>query len=208
MTEQNYDDVVDGRKGPWMQTSMGGRFFPQDPRSEDFCISDLANGMALDCRYGGQGRVDRFYSVAEHSWHMAYHALNEDKVHPRVAFAVLMHDAAEGFLNDLTRAVKKSVGDGYERLEQDVQDVIHDKYDLVETSIQNCVYIKDLDRRIVPLEKAAIMRYPQAWAFDQFEALPNTHIQCWAPLQAKANWLNLYDELCKRIGIEPEAWEL
>jgi hypothetical protein len=48
-----------------MQLSSGGRFWPLDPRQEDIHIEDIANGLALDCRYAGQCKIDSFYSVAE-----------------------------------------------------------------------------------------------------------------------------------------------
>jgi len=202
-----YDDVVEGRRGAWMQTSMGGKFFPLDPRPEDFCISDLANGMALDCRYAGQGRVDRYYSVAEHCVHMARYSIR-DSTHPTVSMVVLLHDAAEGFFNDLPRAVKHAVGSAYSDLEDNFQDIILAKYKLLIISVENAHYIKDLDRRMVPLEKAVIMRYPQPWAYDQFEPLDGITIQCWTPSQAKLEWLVTYEQLCKKLGWTPEKWEL
>ena len=86
-------DEVEGRVGLWMQTSLGGKFFPQDMRPEEIFISDIANGLALDCRYNGQGRVDRYLSVAEHSVLMAQVARRR-RWPAKVTFAVLLHDAA------------------------------------------------------------------------------------------------------------------
>ena len=202
-----YNDTVPGRGGEWMQTSMGGKFFPADPRPGDFCISDLANGQALDCRYGGQGRVDRYYSVAEHGTHMARYSI-KDGAPAVVSMVVLMHDCTEGFLNDLSRAVKHEVGAGYNNMEDHFKDVIWRKYGLTQAAEAHHAYVKDLDRRIVPLEKQAIMRYPQPWAYDQFRALDSITIQCWTPPQAKLEWLLTYEELCKKLGWTPEEWEL
>lgn len=202
-----YYDTVEDRIGEWMQTSMGGKFFPLDPRPEDFCISDLANGMALDCRYAGQGRVGRYYSVAEHGVHMAWYSIREGK-HPLVSMVILMHDSAEGFLNDSPRAVKHAIGESYKILEDRFQRVIFVKYGLFEIAMENATYIKDLDRRIVSVEKAAIMRYPQPWAYDQFKPLEGITIQCWTPSQAKLEWLLTYEELCKKLGWTSEEWEL
>lgn len=200
-------DTVKERKGEWMHTSLGNKFWPLDPRPEDIRISDIANGHALDCRYNGQGRVDRFYSVAEHTYLGANYVLR-DRNDPIVALAFLFHDAAEGLLKDLSRAVKHSVGAAYETIEHNVQQVILRKYDLLEVSEINARYIKDIDRRLVPLEKAAIMRYPQPWAFDQFEPLPGVEIKCFAPPEAKARWLDFYHELTLKAGRQPEFFEI
>ena len=201
-------DVVDDRKGEWMHTASGKKFFPLDPRPEDICINDIANGLALDCRYGGQGRVDRFYSVAEHCWHIASYARLIDNMPAAVCMAALLHDAAEAYINDLPRAVKHSVGEGYEYIEEIVQETIIRKYRLSVTALQYAKYIKDLDCRIVPHEKEAIMRYPQEWAYDKFDPLPGVVIYCYEPATAKRRFLAEYILLCKRMNIEPEECEI
>jgi len=213
-------DEISGRLGRWMHTSTGKRFFPQDPRPEDICISDIANGLALDCRYGGQGRVDCFYSVAEHSVHMARYAMARSYI-PKLCLAVLLHDAAEAYLNDLPAAVKHAVnsqgreydgdgmsaGDAYSVVEDDVLYVILKKYDVASTAREQARFIKDLDRRIVPLEKTAIMRHPQPWAHDQYAPLEGIEIECWPPDLAKIQFLICFHELSAQIGLPTEEVE-
>ena len=201
-------DVHAGRKGEWQQTSLGGRFYPADPREEEVFMSDIANGLALDCRYSGQGRTDRFYSVAEHSVHMARYALQnwpQGDGFPQAVLATLLHDAPEAYLNDLSRAVKHAVGAAYNDLEDGIQAVILRKYNLITAWRRNAGAIKDLDRRMVPLEKAAIMRHPQPWAFDQFKPLENVRIECWTPAKAKREFLIMYLICCELAGATPEA---
>lgn len=201
-------DTDEEREGEWMHTSLGGRFYPLDPRPEDIHISDIANGLALDCRYGGQGRVDRFYSVAEHSYHMSKYAEEVDRVDPLLALAVLLHDAPEAYINDLPRAPKHAVGYGYAALEGKIGDVIWQKYGVFGTSHNHAKYIKSLDCRIVPHEKEAIMRYPQPWAYDQFKPLDGIVIYCWEPALAKRMFLAQFDHLTQLLGREAEEWEI
>lgn len=52
------------RKGDWILTFTGRRFYPLDPRPEDVCLEDIAHALSLICRYNGHSRF--FYSVAEH----------------------------------------------------------------------------------------------------------------------------------------------
>lgn len=63
------DTPADDRRGDWIQTFTGRRFWPLDPRPEDVCIEDIAHALSLKCRFGGH--CTRFYSVAEHSVHVS-----------------------------------------------------------------------------------------------------------------------------------------
>lgn len=198
------NDVQTGRKGEWMHTASGGRFYPEDPRPEEIRIGDIANGLALDCRYGGQCRIDSYYSVAEHSVHMAQYAWSHGWSSHEV-LAVLLHDAAEAYLNDLPRAVKHAVGAGYERIEQLVSTCILRKYDVLFESLANAVKIKELDVRIVPLEKARIMNKPQPWAFDKFPPLEGVEIQCWPPTQARSKFMAMYVRCASASGLPIEG---
>lgn len=201
-----FDDVQDGRKGEWQQTSLGGRFYPSDPRPEEVFISDIANGLALDCRYAGQGMVTRFYSVAEHSVHMARYARRAGWRSCDI-LATLLHDAPEAFLNDLPRAVKHAVGGSYEHLEEIVQAAIDVKYGLTIWRRRCATAIKTLDRRMVPLEKEAIMRRPQHWAYDQFPPLEGVQIMCWSPAEAKRQFLYEFVVLAQELGLFQEEIE-
>lgn len=220
------DDLAEGRIGEWMHTASGGRFYPLDIRPEEIKINDIANGHALDCRYNGQGRVDRFYSVAEHTYHLAWYAL-VILGDAWLAWAMLFHDSPEGYLKDLSRAVKHSIGmgppvgfpmhpplpwertyNGYARMEDALGKVIFAKVGLTEVMTMRKTEIKALDCRIVPLEKAKVMKYPQPWAYDVYEALPNVEIKCWRPEIAKAMWAGMYKRLAILVGQTAEEIEL
>ncbi len=191
-----------------MQTSLGGKFFPLDPRPEEVFISDIANGLALDCRYAGQGRIDRFYSVAEHCYHMTAYAHRTLQWPPEALLATLLHDAAEAYCNDLPRAVKQAVGAGYTRIEDKIQMAIWKKFKLLTPALHWRDKIKDLDRRIIPLEKAAIMRHPQPWAHDKLEPLEGVVIHCWDPPEAKIKFLQMYAGICATSGFKKEGYEI
>lgn len=194
-------DEIEGRLGNWMHTSLGNKFFPADPRPEEVFIEDIANGLALDCRYAGQCRTDRFYSVAEHCLHMTSYAW--DRGWPAEALlATLLHDAAEAYINDLPRAVKIAVGDGYAIIEGDLQTTIEHKFEIMSISYKWKDQIKDLDRGIVPVEKAAIMEHTQPWAHDQFNPLRGVVVQCWSPTEAKERFLRMFYIIQARIEEE------
>lgn len=83
----------------WMQTYTGVQFRPLIPVAEQIDIEDIAHALAMICRFGGHSK--RFYSVAEHSIYVSQHC------HPDDALAGLLHDAAEAYVGDLIRPIKR-----------------------------------------------------------------------------------------------------
>ena len=85
----------------WIQTYTGRRFTPLRPKMEAIDIRDIAHALSLLCRFNGHCRA--FYSVAEHS-------LRVSRVLPdELALWGLLHDAAEAYLTDLPRPVKRQI---------------------------------------------------------------------------------------------------
>jgi len=188
-------DCIPDRKGEWMQVSSGGKFFPQDPSPEEVHIRDIANGLALTCRYGGQGKINKFYSVAEHSLHMANYALRKpcsENYRNLLAFCCLMHDAAEAYTGDLIRSMKSAVGDSFKLMEDNIQNVILRKYDILLSYLHMACDVKELDNRIIVNEKAALFDTSQEWAHDNLEPLGGVEIKCFNPWTAKNRWLDLF----------------
>jgi hypothetical protein len=87
-----------GRKGDWIQTFTGKQFWPLDPRPDEVYIEDIAHALGNICRFNGH--CLRFYSVAEHCFHVSH------KVVPGLALMGLLHDAAEAYVCDVVRPVK------------------------------------------------------------------------------------------------------
>lgn len=94
-TESGVD--TNNKRGPWVQTNSGKRFYPLDPRAEEVDIKDIAKALSKIARFNGH--VDRFYSVAEHSIRVAQ-LVKEDKLE------ALLHDSTEAYIGDLTRPLK------------------------------------------------------------------------------------------------------
>jgi hypothetical protein len=90
--------------GNWFQTYTGKAWRPLNPNPDDVCIEDIAHGLALQCRFNGQCR--EFYSIAEHSVRVSDELRNEGI---EIALAGLLHDAAEAYLGDIVRPVKRNL---------------------------------------------------------------------------------------------------
>jgi uncharacterized protein len=93
-------------RADWMQTFTGKAFVPLDPRPDLIDRRDIAHALSLLCRYGGH--ASRFYSVGEHSL-LISRALERDGAPLDVIRWGLMHDAAEAYLGDVIRPVKRSM---------------------------------------------------------------------------------------------------
>lgn len=99
----------------WLQTYTGKRIFPLDPDPEQIDIRDIAHALANQCRFAGHTK--RFYSVAEHSYHVSFMLGTV----PALALWGLLHDASEAYLVDLPSPLKRDSGLGrlyadYERV--------------------------------------------------------------------------------------------
>lgn len=112
------------RIGDWIQTYTGRQVWPLDLRPEDVCIEDIAHHLSLQCRFSGACRT--FYSVAEHSTHVAYWVdccvtsrANPDGwtnvIHKPLLLRALLHDASEAYLQDVVRPVKRHVSMSFYR---------------------------------------------------------------------------------------------
>lgn len=166
----------------WMQTYSGHKFYPLDPHPEDIFIEDIAGALSNMCRFGGHCR--EFYSVAEHCVHVARLAPKELKL------AALLHDAAEAYLVDIPRPIKRQLVD-YCRIEAKLERVIAQRYSV---SYPWHAEIKRLDTAILSDERAQNMANmdvePMLWG-NVLPAL-GVKLQFWKPQQAKFAFMDAF----------------
>lgn len=96
----------------WVQVFTGRRVYPLSPDPESVTLEDVAHSLSLVCRF--QGHCSLFYSVAEHSVHVARLCWRwgeglENPERARLALLGLLHDAGEAYLADVSRPVKSSL---------------------------------------------------------------------------------------------------
>lgn len=107
----------------WIQTYTGARFYPLEPDAGLIRIEDIAHSLSMQCRY--TGHTSRFYSVAEHSLILA----KEFHTGWHYRLVALLHDAAEAYLSDIPRPLKRLPEFAFYREAEDrLQEMIFDKF--------------------------------------------------------------------------------
>lgn len=183
------NDNVPQRHGDWMQTYSGRKFWPMDPRPEEVHIEDIAHALSLQCRYAGH--CIQFYSVAEHSCHVALWLLRE--YGPMTAMYGLLHDASEAYLVDVPRPVKPYLV-GYKDAETRVQDAVHVRFGL---GVGMPKAVKEADDRIIADELVNLR--PMEW-HARFNDPLGVKIGCWKPDAAEDEFLSTYVMIERRLG--------
>lgn len=137
---------TENRAGDWCETYTGRAFWPLDPRPSEVCAEDIAHALSMQCRFGGH--CADFWSVAQHS------VCVSRIVPPEDALAGLLHDAAEAYLVDLPRPIKRFMA-AYRAAEARIAQVIGERFgvDLVNLPAS----VKHADEVMLATEKRDLM---------------------------------------------------
>lgn len=172
----------------FMTTYTGRKFYLFDPSPNDVDIVDIAHALSQLCRFTGHCR--EFYSVAEHCINAATLATEAD------ALAALLHDAAEAYINDLSRPLKHDPRlVAYLETEARIEQAIATRFGL-SSPIKNAA-IDDIDKRLVCSEGLALMA-DATWAVGHPKVeSAYWRIRSWAPKEAEGRYLMIYDALTR-----------
>ena len=188
----------------WFTTYTGRKFYPFNPRIEDICIEDIAHALSLICRFGGH--LPEHYSVAQHSVLVSYFVPIELRLEG------LMHDAAEAYIGDIIRPIKKHpiFIQLLTSIENNLDLLIRAKFKLFEFSKRGAggyeySAIKQADSIALLTEKRDLFKVAkdQVWTEDAqianggdgLEPHPNFNISFVHPGFAKQQFLHRFYEL-------------
>jgi len=172
---------------PFIETYTGKKFYFTDPEPDMIDIRDIAHSLSLQCRF--MGHVETFYSVAEHSVAVSCIVDKEN------ALAALLHDAAEAYLSDIPRPIKKLLPQ-YMELEEQVSQAIYSKF-FLNVSHESWKDVKDADNTQLKTEaKYLLSSQGKDWIGDyptkgRKGKVPN----CLAPIHAEALFLRSFEEI-------------
>lgn len=141
------------RKGDWMETFTGKRFYPMDPRANEIDIRDIAHALSNLCRYNGH--TTRFYSVAQHCVEVSELL---ERVGPIEARWGLLHDAAETYIGDMIRPLKPSFPT-FQEIERQITRAIAIHFDL---PFPVPSIVKTADLKMLATEARDLMQ-PDRW---------------------------------------------
>lgn len=192
----------------WILTYTGRRFHPLQPSAMDVCAEDIAHALSNICRYTGHSK--RFYSVAEHSIHVATHM-------PRgMELEGLLHDASEAYLCDLPRPLKQDPAfTPYRFAEQDVTNAIRTYFSLpiFEDPLVTAA-VKLVDLRMLATEARQLMPDvplygPSSWdiiqGVESYDVDLSPYAEPWGvlrPEQVESVFMQMLNTLLHQRGIQ------
>ena len=184
------------RRGAWIQTFTGQKFWPLDPRHEDVNVLDLAHQLSNVCRYGGATR--EFYSVAQHC------VLVSRYVPRRFARVALLHDAAEAWIGDMVRPLKyQPEMTEFRAAEDRIERAVFEAFG-VAVSAEAKHAVKAIDDRIIIDEIGGLMADPPAYWDRMGDLEPlDIKIRAMPPRVAERAFLRRFYELFPEFDPAP-----
>lgn len=150
----------------WLGTKSGKKIDLLNPDPKQITIEDIATGLSNVARFNGQ--VKDWYSVAEHSIHVAELLPNGMKI------LGLLHDASEAYICDVPSPLKWLLGDAYRDVERRLQGAIGEALGLGQSLVDLPRVVKQADAVLLYSEKellqpegiqwppaAPVLRYPR-----------------------------------------------
>jgi uncharacterized protein len=173
----------------YIRTYSGLKAWPLQLRPEDVTLRDIAHALSNLCRF--TGHVREFYSVAQHCILM-----RQWNVTPCEAGVLLLHDAAEAYLNDIASPVKRQLkltAPAWARAERQAEECIFNKYISGWKTIRGTIYsdYREMDRLLLTLEIRQLLTHEQT--DDQTPT--SLHIIPWLPNKAEEIFLAIAGDL-------------
>lgn len=208
----------------WISTFTGKKIYLLDSKSKDIDILDIAHSLSQQCRF--MGHTSSFYSVAEHSLVCEQKARQLIRGNPEAErltinlwlLAVLLHDAHEMAIGDISKPFKEVLkdmtddpGDTVRDIGKSIQSAIHSALDLPQLPEFPQSYhdmLEEVDSRMLLTEG-------KHFGFDISDWEPAKHWEPYdgvgfasmSPQVARFQFLNRYNELIKPLKAAKERGE-
>jgi 5'-deoxynucleotidase YfbR-like HD superfamily hydrolase len=150
---------------------------------EDFCIEDVVIGLSNICRYGG--RVNNFFSVAQHSVILSRYLrlINKEYLCP----LAILHDAPEVYIGDIIYPIK-SLFPEFLKFENALTNIVYSKFNL---DIKLHKEFNYYDKNIVVNEMKSLGIWDrEKYLCSNLKELPNLTInKILSPIESKYEYI-------------------
>lgn len=137
----------------YMCTYTGQMLKPMELKPEDISLEDISHALSLLCR--GGGHLKHFYSVGQHCINCAKEA-EARGWGTRVILGCLVHDAAEAYISDIIRPVKKHLP-AYTNIEDKILTAVYERFGLGGLTEEELRQIRQIDNEILENEIPVLM---------------------------------------------------
>lgn len=186
------------RTGHWFATYTGKQFWLTDPHPDDVAIEDIAHALGMVCRFGGHSKS--FYSVAQHSVHVAELLAELFPADFALQLHGLLHDATEAYLGDVVRPLKICMPD-YRAYERRMAEVIYRGLGLSFPTAFEHNAIKAADDCMLMGERRDLIAHRNIpWMVNAIP--PDWHITPWSSFEAEQTFLQAYQTLSAKLCTE------
>lgn len=177
------------RKGEWLITFTGKKFWPCDPRPEEIDITDIAHHLSLICRFTGASKC--FYCVGDHS-------IRASEIVPKKdALWGLLHDASEAYIADVSRPVKPFLNN-YQALEEQLMGAVSIRFGLPWPMPDSIHHADDV---LVLTERRDLLAHGPDWGeWTRGIELLEEPIMPRTPKQTEKDFLSRFDLLMTERG--------
>jgi hypothetical protein len=201
--EHPYKIPVPGRTGTWTQTAGGRKFFPLDPRPEDFVGAEreIAEQLAKKVRFAG-AMPGQFYGNAEHCVLVSLRAeqlaaqARSRKLSNLCARQALLHDGSDAYLVDVPRPIKYEVPcmlDGWRPVEKKVLAAIYAAFGISPTD-ESTRIVEQADREVLLKECQTLLVHPEWSSMTGYEPAPQI-VRALEWRDAMQLWLDRLEEI-------------
>lgn len=147
--EMRQGDIL--RTGSWIPTISGKRFWILDPKPEDVIPFDIAYVLSRIPRFNCM-TIGNPYVVGQHCVEGSYIIEDKYQLH------FMIHDAPEGYVQDITTPLKRILGKVYSDIEAKLENAIAKKFN-IEWTEEAHKRVKEVDNIMLQREMSCLTQH-------------------------------------------------